>query len=295
MSKKSLLVLAMTLSMVAILAIGGTLAYFTDTDYNKNVMVTGNVEIDQLEKQRGDNGLEDFEDDQKMLPAVGDNNNDGKLDVAYDDGPGRLFSADRNVIDKMISVKNTGSEEAYVRTIIAFEIPAMVDGYEGETLKDVEGAEYIDVVNVDPYLYTVMNEGATAGKGYTLPKDGDAYVIIEKDNVNYLVTEYYYKNESKLAGKIKNEDGTYTYAETAPSLKQIYMSAQATNESTALMFGEDGEYTILALSQAVQTEGFDDAKTALDKAFGVTNTENAQEWFDTYVDSHGESAETPAA
>jgi len=171
----------------------------------------------------------------------------------------------------------------------------MVDGYEGETLKDVEGAEYIDVVNVDPYLYTVMNEGATAGKGYTLPKDGDAYVIIEKDNVNYLVTEYYYKNESKLAGKIKNEDGTYTYAETAPSLKQIYMSAQATNESTALMFGEDGEYTILALSQAVQTEGFDDAKTALDKAFGVTNTENAQEWFDTYVDSHGESAETPAA
>ena len=273
MNKKKLVVVLASLVAVLTLAIGGTLAYFTDTDFNENVMTTGRVEIDQIEYQRNENGeLEDFTDDHIMLPAVGDNNDDGKLDVAYDDAEESLFAQSRNVIDKMITVKNTGNLDAYVRTLIAFEVPAMVDGYKGDTLTDVNGAKYIDVVNVAPYLYTIMNEGATAGKGYTLPKEGDAYVIIEKDGTNYLVTEYYYKaNGSKLAPG----------EETIPCLKQVYMSAAASNESAALMFGADKEYKILALSQAVQVSGFETvtAEAALDKAFGDVTTANATEWF----------------
>ena len=45
MNKKKILVLAMTLSMVAILAIGGTIAYFTDKEEATNVFTIGNVDI----------------------------------------------------------------------------------------------------------------------------------------------------------------------------------------------------------------------------------------------------------
>ena len=49
MNKKKILVLAMTLSMVAILAIGGNIAYFTAEDNAENVFTVGNVEIDLTE------------------------------------------------------------------------------------------------------------------------------------------------------------------------------------------------------------------------------------------------------
>lgn len=45
MSKKKILTLAMALSMVAILAIGGTIAYFTDTEDATNTFTIGNVDI----------------------------------------------------------------------------------------------------------------------------------------------------------------------------------------------------------------------------------------------------------
>ena len=49
MNKKKILVLAMALSMVAILAIGGSIAYFTAEDNAENVFTVGNVEIDLTE------------------------------------------------------------------------------------------------------------------------------------------------------------------------------------------------------------------------------------------------------
>lgn len=45
MKKRKMLLLALAVSMVAILAVGGTLAYFTDTDTAKNTFVVGNIKI----------------------------------------------------------------------------------------------------------------------------------------------------------------------------------------------------------------------------------------------------------
>ena len=262
------------LCLVVVLAVtavtGATLAYFTDTDSAKNVMTTGNVNITQNEKERNDAGeLVDFTDNKPLYPAVGDNNGDGKLD-AYDDAEEHLFSTDKNVVDKFVSVTNESSIPVYVRTLIAFELPVAPENYTRDTLKALDGTVYADVVNVAPYLYTVMNEGATAGKGYTLPKETTGeYVIIKVGDVAYLVTEYYYKNESKL-----------DVGESTPAcLKQIYLSANATNEDAKLVVGADGNYNILCLSQGVQVEGFNNAKTALDTAFGVVNAANAATWF----------------
>ena len=64
------------------------------------------------------------------------------------------------------------------------------------------------------------------------------------------------------------------------------MTHNATNE-TAEKIGD--EYTILVLSQAVQTAGFADAKTALDTAFGEITADN-NPWKEDGVDLEG----TPA-
>lgn len=59
MSKRKILTLALMLCMVAILAIGGTLAYFTDTDTADNVFTVGNVSIDLTEPKWDATGSEE--------------------------------------------------------------------------------------------------------------------------------------------------------------------------------------------------------------------------------------------
>ncbi len=51
MKKRRILAIAMSLVIVAILAIGATLAYFTDTDKETNTFTVGNVKIDLIESQ----------------------------------------------------------------------------------------------------------------------------------------------------------------------------------------------------------------------------------------------------
>lgn len=289
--KKKILSLCLVMALAAVAVVGGTLAYFTDTDSAKNVMTTGSVSIIQNEQQRDEEGnMENFEDGKALYPVTGDTNKDGKIDTGYTDdlvgktfededgntqtivagkdangGTTKVFSLNNNVVDKIVTVTNNGENEAYIRTLFAFEVP--VD----------EEEKWIDVINnsAEAYcLYTVMHEGATPGQGYTLPVDenGD-YITITlgegEDAVTYLICDYYYKNDSKLAA-----------GETShPSLKQIYLSSKADNEQAAELVGADGKYSILVLSQAAQTAGFDDAKTALDTAFGEVNAENSAKWF----------------
>lgn len=59
MNKKKILVLAVSVCLVAILAIGGTLAYFTDTDAKTNTFTVGNVDITLTEPNWEGSGSED--------------------------------------------------------------------------------------------------------------------------------------------------------------------------------------------------------------------------------------------
>ena len=49
MKKKTILVAAIAVMLVAALVVGGTLAYFTDTEAAKNTFTVGNVDIELLE------------------------------------------------------------------------------------------------------------------------------------------------------------------------------------------------------------------------------------------------------
>ena len=49
--KKKILALCLVVALAATAVIGGTLAYFTDTDAETNVFVVGNVDIDLIESR----------------------------------------------------------------------------------------------------------------------------------------------------------------------------------------------------------------------------------------------------
>ena len=137
MSKRTLTMMVAMLTALLI-ATTGTLAYLTDTDGAVNVMTIGNVDIEQLEYERVENGdtpdkIQEFTQNKPLLPAVyqagnvewGDQQSWGQLESeAGNPAPGsnQLFGDSvQNVVDKFVFVENTGKTPTYVRTWFAFE------------------------------------------------------------------------------------------------------------------------------------------------------------------------------
>ena len=230
LNRKLVLILSLVLSLA--LATGGTLAYLSDTDADVNVMTLGNVYIVQNEQERdAGNKLVEFTQNKELYPAVFEGSSIPWAPEAEWPGEGEAWKVvEKNplVVDKFVTVTNTGNSDAYVRTLIA---------YEGDATYGPNGA-YIHVVhnadNVDPALLV------------------ECLGEVEVEGVTYTVFSYTYPE--KLTA-----DET-----TIPSLKQIYMNKAADNDVVA-QYGD--EYEVIALSQAVQANGFADAKTALDTAF----------------------------
>jgi len=138
-----------TLSVVLILGLAalGILAYLQDEDSDVNVMTLGNVDIEQNEYERvvengaykvenGSYVLKDFTQGKPLLPcteldANGNpaNHGAGDWDTTTVDmsqvgsqGSQKVFTS-KNAQDKIVTVKNTGKSDAYVRTWIALEDP----------------------------------------------------------------------------------------------------------------------------------------------------------------------------
>ena len=118
--KKTMMILA-ALSLACILAVGSTMSYLTYTDYDVNTMVVGNVKIDQLEQKRNGDA---FVDEVKLLPVT----STATEEVAINGTNYQLLSTAKNAVDKIVTVQNTGSEDAYVRTLFAFEMLNNGDG-----------------------------------------------------------------------------------------------------------------------------------------------------------------------
>lgn len=120
---KRILTMALSLVLLATLAIGGTVAYLTDTEKETNVFEIGKVDIELIEQQRDpkeegsnvkDNGdLIRFEQNRILLPIV------GSAQGEKDDWGLVKTSAARNYEDKIVRVKNVGKTDAYVRIFVA--------------------------------------------------------------------------------------------------------------------------------------------------------------------------------
>lgn len=228
--KKKILALCLVVALAATAVIGGTLAYFTDTDAQKNTFTTGNVAID-LWEDFGDNDAEGIE---KLLPATGSAQ------------AGTL----KNGIEKEVYVTNDGSEDAYVRVHIA--IPSILDDAQPnfDASKNVLHFNYApETVEDGKWNWSNSVDGTTGSNWnfYTTTIDSKSYNV-------YVVTY-----ETKLA---KDES-------TVDAMSQVYLDSETTNEDITRIKETLGDnWYIYVAAEGTQAEGFDDAYTALNTAFG---------------------------
>lgn len=230
--KKKILALCLVVALAATAVIGGTLAYFTDTDAKSNVFTTGNVEI-QLVENFGDNNPQTPE---KLMPATGSAQ------------AGTL----KNGITKEVSVKNTGSEKAYVRVHIA--IPSVLDNGnpEFDAGKNALHFNYDDAS---------IGEGKWDwSKSTGAPYDGDwNYYETTIDNIKYnvYVVTYGTALESGAVTPEKAMHKVYLDSHTSQEAIESYVKTLGNN------------WQIKVLAEGTQAAGFEDAYTALNTAFGV--------------------------
>lgn len=174
-----------------------------------------------------------------------------------------------NAVDKFVTVENSGKSDAYVRTLIAFEMGSLSVERFGKVISSEIRAD-------------------TEGNGKQPWKYGFDGVITVAGN-NYYVCELVYCG-AKISSGYRHENGVLPAGDTTyPNLCQVYMAAEATNEDVEAIDGNgNGTYDILVVSQAVQTAGFDNAQIALDTAFGKITADN-NPWVST--DAQGNRTE----
>lgn len=237
--KKKITVVALALSVMAIAALGSTLAWFTSEDSATNTFEIGEVEIKQYEMEPdGNGGYQEFTQGQMMLPIV-------KVDAP---------STDANYIDKLVAIKNEGKNDAYVRTFIA--VPA--------ALADIL---HLDLNVADGWVQDTKVWG-NQSVNYQYEVDGEAKTY----SVAYKILSFTYNKA--LAKDEKTPDllkGVYMDAkvdvkENAQGVKQF-----CTKEGNSYKFYDfdiTKEIKVLVATQACQADGFENAKQAIDSAFG---------------------------
>ena len=234
--KKKMLAIALAVALIAIM-VSGSLAYFTAEDKVTNTFTIGSVLIDIWENNAPTND-EQVRFDEPLVPIV------NTQDPSQDDG----------YIPKVVKVKNTGLNAAYIRVHIAqpvellgyLELDTDITGWKraySPTYVTLGTQQYIVVTYdyqtaVDPDMFT-----ADLLKGAYLPAevdlkantDGDLELCRPDGNGGYTF--------SGFVAHEANGNGTYTPQSVG----------------------------VLVYAQAIQIQGFSDATTALNTGFGTNN------------------------
>lgn len=254
MKKKTILVAAIAVMLVAALVVGGTLAYFTDKDNATNTFTVGNVDIELLESSLhrenagyvGTPGEKLNPDNAELRSEVlklGSNNTSPYKagDTFYTDeqikANAREYKCDNVMLNpgesyhKMPYVVNTGKNAAYIR--IRVMIPAALD---------------TAILNSSLKTTTALNN-----KEFTMAYDRTG--TVERDGVMYNV--YTFTRIDPLAA------GEMTYWNVWGT---IHMDTTATNEKIAQLL-PNGTFNVLVEADAIQADGFANATDAF-AAFG---------------------------
>ena len=235
--KKKLLAFAMVFALAAVAVVGGSLAYFTDTDAKDNTFTTGNVDIELIENF-GDNNPDTPE---KLLPATGSAQ------------AGTL----KNGVTKEVSVKNTGSEDAYVRVHIA--IPNVLDN----------GSDTFDA-GKNVLHFNFAKDSIGEGKWDWSKTSGTPY----EDDWNYYETSI---NNVKYNVYVVTYGTALKTGEVTPekAMHQVYLDSKVTNSDVEKINETlDKNWKILVVAEGTQAAGFEDAYSALNTAFGVPGSYN---------------------
>lgn len=249
MKIKNILLMALSLVVVAALAVGGTLAYLTDRDSKVNVFTMGNVSIELQE---------DFEQASKLVPGVN--------------------------IEKKPVIKNTGDNDAWVW--LTFSIPSALDNYVqgtetgsnenvihwnplGATAEGYVTDARVTKAIADGHLDASLTDDIIIDNNMTWNVfnslgDGKNVYQEEIDGVQYNTYVLLY-NKALTKGEV-----------TLPSIYNVFLDAQVDIDpdgklykvsggvATAINWNikTDGAPVIYASAYAVQAEGFATVKDA---------------------------------
>ena len=251
--KKKLTAIFLCVALVAVAVIGGTLAYFTDTDKETNTFAVGNVKIDLIEQQRGENGLVPFEQHKKLYPIVG--SAQGEKDEYG-------MPTAKNYVDKMVTIKNTSSEKAYIRAY--FAIPSALDnGFETFNAG-------MNILHFNFGNKVVNGEiSSTEGAEWIWTHDGkwNYFETTLSDGIKYNV--YYADYYKALDANATTEQlVSGVYLDKTFDIKDG--KCYAFGKEVTLDNGWDwNNVSCPVFAVAVQAEGFNNAAAAMDAAFGA--------------------------
>ena len=265
---KKMIALVLVIALCCTISVGITVAYLTRTDSDVNVMTLGEVKIQQNEQQRvEENGeftseLEAFEQGKILRPVTypGDRTADKVTIGGYEI---TLSDDEANYVDKIVSVTNTGSEDAYIRTLVA--VPTGGADWESTPVAAKDCWLHWNIPTEYANYWTLVGTNVPM-----IEIDGESYYVwefIHKDIVEPKETTYPMVRGFYMDSRVDHDDNGYYMNYADGTTKRI--------EDVA--FGDTVEVRVL--SQAVQAAGFSEANTALDAGFGDVTVENATAWF----------------
>ena len=241
--KKKILALCLVVALAVTAVVGGSLAYFTDTDKAANTFTTGKVDITLNET---------FTQESKLLPGKN--------------------------IEKIVNVTNN-EEDAYVRLHIAFPADTIYYG-ENDGVQEYNNLVHFNQkyasLAAGEWNWTPTADGVGGNyPGY--PGNGTNYNTYTTTigGVEYRVFVVTYM--TKLAkGDMTKTDAMFNvyldkYADTTDG---VTYTAPVVGYRTAAMSSNLNNYKILIVAEGCQAEGFNDAYTALNTSFGVPSSTN---------------------
>ena len=205
MSKRKILTLAMALCMVAILAVGGTMAYFTDEDAKTNTFTVGNVDIHIDETM-----IEDGEE------------------VPYEDHELHPVDQSKAPFNKMVYTVNDGSEDAYIRTFITCPYDmywylglGFNSGSGSKVVTNEDGTKTYNITWKDVGVFTINGEETSV----FLCEVADKCPIAAGDKVLSLTKVWLYSNvDNEQVEAFDLADGAFKVEVASQAIQAEYLT-----------------------------------------------------------------------
>ena len=251
--KKKITAIFLCVALVAIAIVGASLAYFTDTKTATNTFTVGNVKIELVEQQKGENGLEAFDQDKTLVPGK---SNDG------------------NAVSKIATVKNTGKNDAWVWAEL--RIPKYLVSSEYPTNESKNALHWNS--------YGCFNVEYNSGNYWSLAiTDGIVDADHNVTDPNMVAVEAGLWYDYQYVGTETIGDIEYVVIRTKmqntlpagmtslPFLAQVYMDWRVTTSEDGTQFilpagdpiSTDASWEIIVNAYAIQAEGFETVDDAI--------------------------------
>ena len=247
--KKKLTAVALVVCMLAIMLVGASLAYFTDTKSAENTFTVGNVEIALIEQQASKNGLVAFEQGKPLVPGT---------------------SKDGNAVSKIVTVKNTGNNDAWVW--VDLKIPAYLvsSEYPANESKNALHWNSYGCFNVE---YNSGNYWSLATSNGIVDAD---HKVTNPDMVDvndglWYDYELVSKDGEYVTIRTKMQNALPARKISLPCLAQVYMDWRVTTNEDGTQFilpagnpiSTDASWKIIVNAYAIQADGIDSVDAAI--------------------------------